>query len=75
MMISENSIIRKSGNLIMSVIDKEAVILGIEDGMYVGSSFDEGKLADYKKEVQSRISLANTFSNFIDGVRANVQKW
>ena len=46
-----------------------------EGGMYVGSSFDKGKLADYKKEVQSRISLAQRFSNFIEGVRANVQKW
>ena len=36
MMISESSIIKKSGDFLMSVIDNEAVILGIENGMYIG---------------------------------------
>jgi hypothetical protein len=44
--------------------------------LYVGSSFDEGKVEDfYKKEVNGRLSLAKVFSNFIEGVAANVAKW
>ncbi len=35
-MITENSLITKSDELLMSVIDNEAVILGIENGNYIG---------------------------------------
>jgi hypothetical protein len=35
-MITEKSIIKKSGDFLMSILDNEAVILGIESGMYVG---------------------------------------
>jgi hypothetical protein len=38
----------------------------------LGGSFDEGKLAVYEKEVQSRVSLASTFCNFIDAVERNL---
>lgn len=43
--------------------------------LYVGASFDEGKLPAYEKEVGLRVSLAEVFPNFVDGVRANVTKW
>lgn len=43
--------------------------------LYVGASFDEGKLDAYKKEIEARVSLAEVFPNFVDGVRANVAKW
>jgi hypothetical protein len=35
-MISEESIIYKSGDLLESVVDHEAVILGMESGKYIG---------------------------------------
>ena len=35
-MIVESSTIQKSEDLLMSIIDKEAVILGMESGMYIG---------------------------------------
>lgn len=46
-----------------------------EDGIYVGASFDDGKLDAYKKEVAGRVSLADAFESFIAGVKANVAKW
>jgi len=46
-----------------------------EVGLYVGSSFDEEKLSDYKNEIELRVSLARTFSNVVDGVKTNVSKW
>lgn len=44
-------------------------------GLYVGAAFDEEKMEAYSKEVGSRRSCAEVFSNFIDGVKANVAKW
>ncbi|MDH4083266.1 MAG: DUF2019 domain-containing protein [Nitrospira sp.] len=44
-------------------------------GLYVGASFDDGKLDAYKKENNLRVSLADVFPNFVDGVFANVAKW
>lgn len=44
-------------------------------GLYVGASFDDGKLEAYTKEVNGRVSLAKVFLNFIEGVAANVAKW
>ncbi|MCK9367222.1 MAG: hypothetical protein M0P72_08750 [Metallibacterium scheffleri] len=46
-----------------------------EEGLYVGASFDEGKIAEYDKEVSGRISLAGVFANFVEAVKANVTKW
>jgi hypothetical protein len=44
-------------------------------GLYVGASFDDGKLDKYKKEINLRVSLAEVFPNFVDGVSVNVSKW
>ena len=35
-MISENSVIQKSKEILMSVVDNEAVIQGIKSGKYIG---------------------------------------
>ncbi|MDR4470827.1 MAG: hypothetical protein MRJ68_21430 [Nitrospira sp.] len=43
--------------------------------LYLGASFDDGKLEVYKKEINLRVSLADAFPNFVDGVSANVAKW
>lgn len=43
--------------------------------LYLGASFDDGKLDAYKKEVNLRVSLADAFPNFVDGVSVNVAKW
>ncbi len=44
-------------------------------GLYVGASFDEGKVEAYKKETNGRVGLAKVFPNFVDGVTGNVAKW
>ena len=46
-----------------------------EGKLYLGASFDEGKIKEYTKEVNSRVSLAEVFNNIINGIRANVAKW
>jgi hypothetical protein len=46
-----------------------------EEGLYVGASFDKGKIAEYDKEVSGRVSLAGVFANFVKAVKANVSKW
>ena len=46
-----------------------------KQSLFVGSSFDQEKIESYKKEINGRISLALVFSNFIDGVKANFEKW
>ncbi len=46
-----------------------------EGKLHLGVSFDEGKIKEYTKEVESRVSLANVFNNIIEGIRANVNKW
>jgi len=43
--------------------------------LYVGASFDDGKLEQYKREVDGRVSLAKMFPNFVEGVTQNVGKW
>ena len=43
--------------------------------LYVGASFDEGKLEQYKKEVDGRVSLAEVLENFVQGVINNVSSW
>lgn len=46
-----------------------------EDGLYVGASFDEGKVEAYRKEMAGRLGLARVFPNFVAGVKANFAKW
>lgn len=46
-----------------------------EDGLYVGASFDDGKLAAYRKEVDGRVSLSKVFVGLVEAVHANVAKW
>ena len=36
--------------------------------LYIGPSFDEEKLPGYKKEIAHRLSLAEVFSNIIQGI-------
>lgn len=43
--------------------------------IYVGSSFDAGKLEQYRKEMVSRVNLAQVIPNFVGGVQANVDGW
>jgi len=43
--------------------------------LYVGASFDEGKLEQYRKEVAGRVGLSKVFGNFVDGVTQNVSAW
>jgi hypothetical protein len=62
-----------------SHITKMTIAVGMSfeqlGGLYVGSSFDKGKIDAYVKEVDGRTSLANVFPNFVAGVAANVAKW
>lgn len=44
-------------------------------GIYIGASFDEGKLDVYAKEVGGRLGLARVLASFIAAVKANVAKW
>jgi hypothetical protein len=46
-----------------------------EGGLYIGAMYDKDKAEAYTKEVKARLSLAEVFLNFIDGVAANVAKW
>ena len=46
-----------------------------QEGLYVGAAFDKEKVESYDKEIDGRISLAEFFSNFVDGVKMNVAKW
>lgn len=43
--------------------------------LYVGASFDEGKVFAYAKEINGRTGLAKVFPNFVQAVKANVAKW
>ena len=45
------------------------------EGIYVGASFDEGKVDIYSKEVAARLSLAKVFNSFVVAVNANLAKW
>ena len=45
------------------------------EGIYVGASFDEGKMDFYAKEVAGRLGLARVFNTFVAAVKANVAKW
>ena len=52
----------------------EITSLSVE-GLYVGGSFDEGKVFEYDNEVYGRVSLARVFANFVEAVKSNVAKW
>jgi len=43
--------------------------------LFLGASFDPGKMEGYEKEISSRVSIARVFENFIDGIRANIDAW
>lgn len=43
--------------------------------VYVGSSFDEGKLDQYQEEMAGRVNLAKVFTNFVGGVKENIDAW
>lgn len=62
-----------------SHITKMTIAIGMsfeqQGGLYVGASFDKGKIDAYVKEVKGRTALANVFPNFVAGVAANVAKW
>ena len=60
-MISESSIVKKSGDFLMSVIDKEAVILGIDKGMYIG-------LNEMGSEIWSRLDEPVRVSSLIENL-------
>ncbi len=40
--------------------------------LFFGSSFDEGKMQFYAKEIRSKVSFAGIINNIIDGVRMNL---
>jgi hypothetical protein len=44
-------------------------------GMYLGASFDEGKVDFYDKDVSGRLSLSAIFTNYITAVESAVSKW
>ena len=44
-----------------------------DGGLYVGCSFDEGKIEQYKIEVGGRVNLAKVFPNFIEAVSYNIK--
>ena len=62
-----------------SHITKMTIAIGMslsdQGSLYVGASFDDGKIEAYTKEVHRRVSLAAVFANFVDGVTVNVGKW
>ena len=45
------------------------------EDIYVGASFDKGKLESYAKEVAGRLDLARVLNSFVAAVKANVAKW
>jgi hypothetical protein len=45
------------------------------EGIYVGASFDKGKMDFYVREVAGRLGLARVMDSFLAAVKANVAKW
>jgi len=43
--------------------------------LFLGASFDPGKMKGYEKEISSRVSLARAFENIIHGIGTNVDAW
>lgn len=46
-----------------------------EDGIYLGASFDDGKLEAYRKEVNGRVGLAVVLPNILYGVKGQLNAW
>jgi hypothetical protein len=46
-----------------------------QNALYVGSSFDYGKIKAYDSEVKNRVSLADVFPGFITAVVQNIRQW
>jgi hypothetical protein len=42
---------------------------------HLGASFDEGKIANYRNEIEDRLDLARVFRDFISAVQYNLEKW
>lgn len=45
------------------------------EGIYVGASFDKGKIEFYVMEVAGRLNLARVLNSFVEAVKTNVAKW
>lgn len=62
-----------------SHVTKATLAIGMsfteEGGLYIGATFDKGKVEAYTREIKRRHSLAKVFPDFIDGVADNVAKW
>jgi hypothetical protein len=43
--------------------------------MYLGASFDEGKVDFYDKDVSGRLSLSAVLKNYITAVESAVSNW
>ena len=41
----------------------------------LGGIYDESKDKAYRKEIESRLGLAKTFVNFLEGIERNARKW
>ena len=55
-----------SHSTLLSLIQN--ISLSKRGDLYIGPSFDEGKMMGYKKEVKTRANLAEVFGNVIDGI-------
>jgi len=44
-------------------------------GVVLGGIFDESKKDVYRQEIESRVSLAGTFVNYLDGIDRNASTW
>jgi len=42
---------------------------------YLGASYDEGKITNYRNEIKDRLSLAGVFNNFIAALKTNLDEW
>jgi len=46
-----------------------------DQALQLGASFDPEKLAEYRNEIKSKISLGRVLMNVIQGVAGNLSKW
>lgn len=46
-----------------------------EEGLYVGASYDDRKIDQYTKEINTRVGLAKVLISFVEAVKANAGKW
>lgn len=59
----------------ISILTVGAATSFSQDALYVGASFDEGKIKQYDSEIRNRLGLAKVFPNFIDAVLLNIDTW